>query len=111
MFCYVNRSLRLTFARFLLHIGYVTHGSDRSLWAFRLPVLTAPQVDVARTWLSAIDGEVRKMMSQGSEYNIGSCGGVKTVLALKEDMSIGWAADERWEDIMRLTTILPGEEQ
>lgn len=51
------------------------------------------------------------MMSQGSDYNLGDYGGVKTVLALKEDMSIGWVEDERWEDIMRLTRVLPGEEQ
>lgn len=88
----------------------MTHGTDRSLWAFRLPVLTSAQIDVARAWLDAIDEEVEKMKSKGSEYNFEENGGVKEVLALKKDMTIGWAVDERWEEIMKLTKVLPGEE-
>lgn len=92
------------------HLGYVTHGSDRPLWALRVPVLTTPQVDTARAWLEAINKEVENMKTIGPEYNLGDNGGVRRVLALKKDASIGWAEDERWEDIMRLAKALPGEE-
>lgn len=101
---------RLIFVLLPWRLGYVTHGTDRCLWAFRLPVLTPPQVDVARAWLNTIDEEVKKMKSSGSEYNSGENGDVRKVLTLYEDMSIGWTMDERWEEIMRLTKVLPGEE-
>jgi len=41
-------------------IGYVTHGTDRALWAFRKPVLTPEQVNIARSWLDAVDDAVRQ---------------------------------------------------
>ena len=40
--------------------GYVTHGTDRPLWAFRENILTPNQVTIARTWLDAIDSATKE---------------------------------------------------
>lgn len=83
-------------------IGYVTHGSDRSLWAFRLPILEPPQVDVARNWLNAIAEAVQ-------DVEKGNMRGVRDILTLKEDRTIEWTVDGRWDELMRLKVALPGE--
>lgn len=36
---------------------------------------------------------------------------LKKMLTLKEDKTIGWTTDARWEDMMRLAKILPGEDE
>ena len=36
--------------------------------------------------------------------------GVKEVLTLKEDRSIDWSEDPRWELDMKMAALLPGEE-
>ncbi|KAJ3539758.1 hypothetical protein NMY22_g4591 [Coprinellus aureogranulatus] len=42
-------------------LGYVTHGTDRPLWALRLPSLTEKQQVIARKWLDTIDEGCYKM--------------------------------------------------
>lgn len=83
--------------------GYVTHGTDRALWALRLPTLEPLQADVARKWLDAIDAAVRSVEAQGNTK------GLQEVLALKEDKTIGWRGDDRWDELMRLRVALPSE--
>ncbi|KAI0068602.1 carboxylesterase [Artomyces pyxidatus] len=84
--------------------GYVTHGTDRPLWAFLTPVLRPAQIDVARAWLTAVDRELAKIEGvEKSEH------GVTEVLTLQEDKTILWKEDGRWEDVMALRKALPGE--
>lgn len=42
-------------------IDYVTHGTDRSIWAFLTDVLTPDQVDIARSWLGAVNKEISRI--------------------------------------------------
>ncbi|KAI0084081.1 carboxylesterase [Irpex rosettiformis] len=85
--------------------GYVTHGTDRALWAFRLPTLQEDQVGVARSWLDAIAREVEALEKAGKPLRT-----AREVLALRKDKSIGWEEDARWEHYMKLRCALPGEE-
>ncbi|KAI0781938.1 carboxylesterase [Abortiporus biennis] len=98
--------------------GYVTHAGDRSLWAFHLPTLeqTPPgipvtpseeQIRIAREWLKTISALRKELESSPvkrgeNEY--------KKILVLKEDKTIGWEVDAKWDNIMRLLQVLPGEE-
>ena len=85
-------------------IGYVTHATDRSLWTVAVPWLEPPQLDVARAWLDAVAEEIKY-----TESNTKTVRGVREVLTLKEDRTIKWSTDSRWEDMMKLATVLPGE--
>jgi hypothetical protein len=84
--------------------GYVTHGTDRSLWTVAVPWLQSHQLDVARAWLDAISEEVKAL-----ESNTKTVRGSAEILTLKEDLTIEWSTDGRWGDMMKLATILPGE--
>ncbi|TFK34010.1 carboxylesterase [Crucibulum laeve] len=84
--------------------SYVTHGSDRCLWAFRLPNLTKEQVEITKRWLNRFFEELKTLEKEGK-----SSSGLKTVLALREDRTIGWDLDEKWDRLMSLRDILPGE--
>jgi hypothetical protein len=83
----------------------VTHGTDRPLWAFRAPSLTPDEQSVARSWLDAIDIAVKAAEEGGPRR------GVKDVLVLNENKTIGWREDARWGSIMRLLKILDGEKE
>ncbi|CAL1698757.1 unnamed protein product [Somion occarium] len=85
--------------------GFVTHATDRTLWALRIPSLEPDQRKVAVAWLDIIAAEVKKL-EQGQEPSRRS---VKDILALKADRSIGWITDGKWDEIMKLATVLPGE--
>jgi len=89
-----------------LTAGYVTHGTDCGLWFLRLPWLTPPQVDTAIAWLDAIAAEVKTL-----ESDMKPTLGMKEMLTLRENQTIEWTTDSRWEEMMRLATILPGERQ
>jgi len=84
--------------------GYVTHGTDRPLWAFRIPELTAPQVEVARAWLDAIDHATQELELRHSDKR-----NLKEVVALQADKRIEWTEDESWDEATRLRKVLPGE--
>lgn len=88
--------------------GYVTHATDGALWFLRLPSLTPSQVNVALAWLDAVAAEVKTLESDTKQIRRL---GVKEVLTLKDDQTIGWTTDSRWEKMMRLATALPGEGQ
>ncbi|PCH34967.1 carboxylesterase [Wolfiporia cocos MD-104 SS10] len=84
-------------------LGYVTHATDRAFWALRLPILEPDQADIARQWLDTIDVEIKYAEANGNQR------GLREVLALKEDKTIGWVEDDRWNAVMRLCEALPGE--
>ena len=83
-------------------IGYVTHGTDRPLWTFR--GLTAPQMEVARAWLDAIDRETQEL-----EFPHPDKRDWKRVLALRPDQRIEWTTDENWDDSTKMRRLFPWE--
>ena len=83
-------------------LGYVTHATDRPLWAFRLPTLQDDQPSVARAWLSAVADYVKRAEA-------GNGLPLKTVLALTESKEIQEVADEKWDEYLRMRTTLPSE--
>ncbi|KAI0765875.1 carboxylesterase [Trametes elegans] len=85
-------------------LGYVTHGTDRPLWAFRLPILQGDQADVARKWLSTVDDYVKRAEGGHGLQDI------KLVLALTKDKRIEEKEDALWDEYMLLRKTLPGEE-
>ncbi|TEB33306.1 alpha/beta-hydrolase [Coprinellus micaceus] len=71
-------------------LGYVTHGTDRVLWALRLPSMTEEQQAVARRWLDAIE-EGRQKLASGE-------GVIETddqVLILDHDTTVKWEKEEQ----------------
>ncbi|KAG6916262.1 hypothetical protein DXG01_007606 [Tephrocybe rancida] len=77
--------------------GYVTHGTDRCIWALRKPVLLPEQELVAKQWLNRFDAEVRQIEKSGKP-----CENTKLVLTLSADTSIRWKQDKQWETLMVL---------
>ena len=87
--------------------GYVTHGTDRYLWTLRLPILKPDQIVAARTWLDVIDAET-KALEAGLNANARD---PKKVLALREDKTVAWKEDEKWDHLMRLRVAIPTENE
>jgi len=85
--------------------GYVTHGTDRCLWAFREPSLEGDQKVVARNWLDRIESEVKRVEERGKPNFA-----LNEMLTLKEDLEIEWTKDAKWDELMKLTSVLPGEQ-
>jgi hypothetical protein len=87
---------------FIISSGYVTHGTDRVLWALRIPALEPNQVEVAKGWLNEVAEEVNRLI-----YGPGPTRrDVHEMLTLKEDRSIGWTKDEKWDTLMKLEKVL-----
>jgi len=85
-------------------LGYVTHATDMVLWAFRIPELTDPQIDVVRAWLGAIDRAIEELdLPHPGRRNL------KEVLALQADKQIEWTVDENWDEATKMRKLLPGE--
>ncbi|KAJ7272575.1 Alpha/Beta hydrolase protein [Mycena haematopus] len=82
--------------------GYVTHGSDRALWALRVPNLTESQVGIARSWLARVSEETEAVESAGKPLR-----GSKDILILAEDRGVEWTEDLQWDEKMRLSSALP----
>ncbi|KAJ7626324.1 Alpha/Beta hydrolase protein [Mycena polygramma] len=82
--------------------GYVTHGSDRALWAFRVPDLTDSQIEIARTWLTRVSDELLAVESAGKPLR-----GPKDILILAEDKGVEWTQDSHWDEKMKLLSALP----
>ncbi|THH16881.1 hypothetical protein EUX98_g9230 [Antrodiella citrinella] len=85
-------------------LGYVTHATDRPLWALRLPILHPDQANVAHAWLDAVDAEVKTLEMKGVTGR-----GAREMLTLKEDKTIAWTEDGRWDEVSKLLKVLPGE--
>lgn len=81
----------------------MTHATDRYLWALRRPNLNPKQWDTANRWVEAVHQELGNMAQVGNRY------GHRQFLTLKEDQSIGWTSDERWEELMSMADVLSGE--
>jgi len=84
--------------------GYVTHGTDRSFWALRVPNLNASQKKVAVAWLDAIDAEVNILEREGRPTRP-----LTQALTLREDQTVAWQEDKRWDEVMNIVKVLPGE--
>ncbi|KAJ7027900.1 Alpha/Beta hydrolase protein [Mycena alexandri] len=82
--------------------GYVTHGGDRVLWAFRVPSLTDGQIRIARNWLTRVAEELAAVESAGKPLR-----GPKDILVLAEDKGVEWTEDLQWDEKMRLLSALP----
>ena len=74
------------------------------MWAFRIPDLTTPQLDVIRSWLNAIDQATQELENQHPRRR-----GLKEVLTLQIDKKIEWAVDDNWDDAMKIRNLFPGE--
>lgn len=83
--------------------GYVTHATDRYLWALRRPNLNPEQWDTANQWVEAFHQEMSVMIQFGNKYNH------RQFLTLKEDRSVRWTSDGRWDELLNMADILPGE--
>jgi len=80
-------------------LGYVTHATDRVLWTLRADTLTGDQADTARQWLNTIDKEIKNLKDKEVYQSEDS---IKRILTLREDRSIGWEDDLRWDTMMNL---------
>ncbi|EGN97031.1 hypothetical protein SERLA73DRAFT_93724 [Serpula lacrymans var. lacrymans S7.3] len=84
--------------------GYVTHATDRPFWALRVPTMTSSQTEVAKAWLDAVDQEIAILEKEGKPTR-----GLNEALTLKTDQTIAWAEDKRFDSLMEVAKILPGE--
>ncbi|KAH9836084.1 carboxylesterase [Rhodofomes roseus] len=85
--------------------GYVSHGTDRVFWAYRLPLMKPAQIPTVNLWLGAVDAQVA-LLKLGTNVDAKN---MKRVFALKADKSSGWQDDSRWDELMQLASLLPGE--
>ncbi|KAI0641364.1 carboxylesterase [Trametes meyenii] len=84
--------------------GYVTHGTDRSLWTLRLPLFEGDQVSIARNWVSTVADYVKRAEEGHGLQEI------KRVLGLTKDKEIKEKEDTLWDEYMLLRKTLPGED-
>jgi len=84
--------------------GYVTHGTDSPLWHLCRPLLKDDQARIAHAWLDAVAHETEEVQRRGGAGHV-----VTEVLTLREDRSISWEKDDKWDTMMRLCQVLPGE--
>lgn len=80
--------------------GYVTHGGDRVLWALRLPSLKQDQVDIAKGWLNRVADGVNESMNGEPTRD------VRDMITMREDRSICWTKDEKWDTLMKLEKVV-----
>lgn len=83
-------------------VGYVTHGCDRLIWALREPSLQGDQKEIAVSWLNRIYEELAAARSIGSNYRRP----LTSVLTLKEDKTIDWIDDARWDEMMKFNAAI-----
>lgn len=67
--------------------GYITHGGDRALWAFRVPNLTESQIHIARNWLTRVAEELNAVESAGKPLR-----GPKDILVLARSSLVVYGA-------------------
>ena len=67
-----------------------------------MPSLLPDQLITAEAWLDAVKSNLEALNTVPTR-------GVREVLTLTEDRKIKWTTDERWEEMMKLATILFGE--
>ncbi|KAF8159277.1 carboxylesterase [Crassisporium funariophilum] len=81
-------------------LGYVTHGADRVLWALRTPNLEHDQLEVAKAWLDKITEEFVARVTGDSHRDS------RFMITLKENKTIEWTKDGKWEALMELQEVL-----
>ena len=74
------------------------------MWAFRIPDLTTPQLDVVRSWLDAVDQATQELEHQQPKRR-----DLKEVLTLEIDKKIVWTVDVGWDDAVKIRKLFPGE--
>ena len=67
-----------------------------------MPSLLPDQLITAEAWLDAVKSNLEVLSTSPTRD-------VREVLTLTEDRDIKWTTDERWEEMMKLATILFGE--
>ena len=72
------------------------------LWALLSPWLEPNEVEVAKGWLNEVAEEVNKLISGP----VSARRDLREMLTLKEDRSIGWTKDEKWDSLMKLEKVL-----
>ncbi|KAF8335098.1 hypothetical protein F5887DRAFT_989925 [Amanita rubescens] len=78
----------------LRHIGCVTPPTDRAIWSLLTPFMTSEQIEVARSWLKAVQGETAALSAQEPEPKRGS----SDVLKLTRNKRIEWSVDKEYDD-------------
>ncbi|KAH0583146.1 hypothetical protein H2248_011029 [Termitomyces sp. 'cryptogamus'] len=81
--------------------GFVTHGTDRCIWALRRPNLESDQILIAKHWLDKVDKEVQRMEREDKPTR-----NPQTILTLCADKSIQWKSDTRWDSVIKLRNIV-----
>jgi hypothetical protein len=66
--------------------------------------MNLPQKEVAVAWLDAIDKEFEILEREGKPTQP-----LNQALTLKEDQTIAWEEDKKWEQLMEIAKVLPGE--
>lgn len=66
--------------------------------------MTASQKEVAVAWLDAIDKEVEILEREGKATRP-----LNQALTLREDQTIAWQDDKRWDQLMNIAKVLNGE--
>ncbi|KAH7910466.1 Alpha/Beta hydrolase protein [Hygrophoropsis aurantiaca] len=84
--------------------GWVTHGTDRVFWALRKPVMSEKDIATAIAWLDAIDKEYATLEKEGKAMQP-----ITKALTLSDDQTISWKDDKRWDSLIKIATVLPGE--
>ena len=84
-----------------MNTGYVTHATDRVLWCYREPGLNEGERKIALTWLNTVENEMRAI-----EKETPSAKAPNFALTLREDKTIGWDTDKRYDELMRLAKVL-----
>jgi hypothetical protein len=65
------------------------------------------QIETARQWLDAVDKQVKSIKEKERDRDSVD---FRRILTLREDQSIGWEDDHRWDSLMFLASeVLPGE--
>ena len=85
--------------------GCVSHGTDRVFWAYRLPLMKPEQIGTVNMWLDAVDAQVKSLQAGLNA----EAKNMNKVHALKTDKTAGWKDDERWDELMQIASVLPGQ--
>lgn len=102
--CGLGRVRSILIMDLFFYIGLVTHGTDRCLWALRVPTLTDPQKKVAVAWLDAIDKAIETVEREGKPTRP-----LNQALTLREDQTIAWQDDKKWDRLMDIVKVLAEE--
>ncbi|KAG6876700.1 hypothetical protein C0993_000981 [Termitomyces sp. T159_Od127] len=81
--------------------GYVTHGTDRCIWALRLPNLNPGQTAIAKHWLDKIDEEMKLIERKDKPSR-----DAKMVLTLNTNTEVEWKTDTHYDNFLGLKNVI-----